>query len=290
MALAALPFSLKAAKIDSRLRGVQLGVHTYSFSGLPHDGILDVIINCMVGAGIGECILLAAQLEPAEFLALPGASVSQAQTQAREKWRLSTPLDYFKPIRKKFESAGIEIYGFSATPGPSDDEANRIFEIARVLGAKFLTIGGTLALAKRLAPIATQHKMIVALQGHPNISAAGTGQISTPADYEEVLSLSRNFWISLDIGDATGGGYDALQFVQAHHDRIHSIFLKDRRKDRVSLPWGEGDTPIKPILQLIRDRKYPIRCYVDCDYKSAGNRPDDVKRCFEYAKAALAHG
>lgn len=287
MVLAALPLSVKAAKIDSKVRGVQLGVHTYSFSGIPHDGILEVIIHCMVGAGIGECILLASQIEPAEFLAPPGTSVSQAQALAREKWRLSTPLDYFQRIRKKFESAGIDIYGFSATPGPSDDEANRIFEIARVIGAKFLTLGGSLALAKRLAPIAAQHKMIVGLQGHPNMSAADSGPIAKPADYEEALSLSRNFCISLDIGDATGGGYDALQFVQTHHDRIHSIFLKDRRKDRVSVPWGEGDTPIKTILQLVRDNKYSIRCYIDCDYQSAGNRPDDVKRCVEYAKAAL---
>jgi sugar phosphate isomerase/epimerase len=92
--------------------------------------------------------------------------------------------------------------------------------------------------------------------------------------------------MSFDIGDATGGGYDSLKFVEAHHDRIALLYLKDRRKDRLSVPWGEGDTPIKEILRLIGDRKYPIRCYIDCDYKTA-NRPADVKRSFEYAKAAL---
>jgi len=65
------------------------------------------------------------------------------------------------------------------------------------------------------------------------------------------------------------------------------IYLKDRRKDRVSVPWGEGDTPIKEILRLVRDSKFPIRCYIDCDYKTT-DRPTDVKRSFGYAKATLA--
>ena len=59
-----------------------------------------------------------------------------------------------------------------------------------------------------------------------------------------------------------------------------------RKKDRLSVPWGEGDTPVTQVLQLIRDNKYPIRCYLDCDHKTT-NRPADVKRSFEYAKTAL---
>jgi sugar phosphate isomerase/epimerase len=74
--------------------------------------------------------------------------------------------------------------------------------------------------------------------------------------------------------------------VETHHDRIALLYLKDRRKDRVSVPWGEGDTPIREILRLIVEHKYPIRCYIDCDYKPA-NRPADVQRSYEYAKTAV---
>jgi sugar phosphate isomerase/epimerase len=308
-ALAALPLpliaqKLRAAKIDSRVNGVQLGVHTFSFSGLPHDGILDAVIGCMVEAGIGECILLAQQIEPGDLwdqlrpaqgagAGGRGATDVQAQAQALArdklaKWRLSVSLDYFKEIRRRFESAGIEIHGFGASPNPVDEELHRTFQIAQALGAKIVTVGGTMPLAKRLAPIAEQHEMMVGLQGHPGPSSADPAQISRPQDYEEALSLSKNFRLSFDIGDATGAGYDVLQFVQDHHDRVHSVYLKDRRKDRVSVPWGEGDTPIQAILRSIRDRKYPIRAYIDCDYKTDGSRAVEVKRCFEYAKAALA--
>lgn len=286
-ALATLPLPLLAAQIDSKVHGVQLGVHTFSFSTLPHEGILDAIVAGMVDAGIGECILRAQDIEPGDLW----DRVRTAPAEAREKlgkWRMSVSLDYFQDIRRKFENAGLEIYGFGASPNLVDEELHRTFEIAQALGAKIVTLGGTLALAKRLAPVAEKHSMIVGLQGHPSAASTDPDQIQRPEDFADALSLSKNFWLSLDIGDATGAGYDAPQFVREHHDRIHSVYLKDRRKDRTSVPWGEGDTPIRSILQMIRDRKYPIRAYIDCDYKSTGARATEVKRCFEYAKAALA--
>ena len=299
--LAALPMPLPASAIDSRVNGVALGLHTFSFSGLPHQGVLDAIIHCMVDTGIGECILLAQQIEPGDLweqIRPPQAAgavrgTSEAQARAREqlaKWRLSVSLDYFKGIRRQFESAGIRISGYGASPNPnaSVEELHRTFEMAEALGAGIVTLGGTMPLAKRLAPIAGEHGLMVGLQGRPNLSSTDPDQISRPEDYQRALALSDNFRLSFDIGDATGAGYHVLPFLREHRALIHSVYLKDRRKDRVSVPWGEGDTPIRAVLQWIRDGKYPIRAFIDCDYKSAGNRAADVKRCFEYAKAALA--
>jgi sugar phosphate isomerase/epimerase len=304
LALGALPISATAAKkIDSVVHGVQFGLQSYVFSGigLPQDGVLDVAIKSMVESRLGECDLYAPLVEPAQFWdriraggpAGPGASVppevAAARAQAREelgKWRMTVSLDYFRAIRKKFEDAGIEIYGLSGFPGSTEEELGRTFEIAEVLGARLVTLGVTLSAAKRVAPVAEKRGFLVGLQGRPDMSATNPDLIAKPENFEAAVSLSKSYRMSFDIGDATGGGYDSLKFVEAHHDRIALLYLKDRRKDRLSVPWGEGDTPIKEILRLIGDRKYPIRCYIDCDYKTA-NRPADVKRSFEYAKAAL---
>ena len=250
----------------------------------------------MVESGIGECILLAQQIEPGELwdrIRPPqGIQVpADAQTLAREKlaeWRISVPLAYFRDIRRKFENAGLGIYGFGASPNPIDKELDRTFEIARALGAEIVTLGGTMDLARRLAPIADKHPALVGLQGHPGPDSADPARSRDRAISMDALALSKNFRVCIDIGDATGGGWDALRFVEEHHDRIHAVYLKDRRKDRVTVPWGEGDSPVRPVLQLIRDRKYPIRCYIDCDYPSSASRAAEVKRCFAYAKAALA--
>jgi len=292
-----------AKKIDSVVRGIQFGLQSYVFSGtgLPQDGILDVVVKSMIESGLGECDLYAPLVEPAQLWdriraggpAVPGAAVppevTAARAQAREelaKWRMSVSLDYFRPIRKKFDDAGIEIYGLSGFPGSTEEELNRTFEIAGILGARLITLGVTLPAAKRIAPLAEKRSFLVGIQGRPDMSVTDPNAIARPENFEEAVSLSKSYWMSFDIGDATGGGYDALKFVEAHHDRIALLYLKDRRKDRLSVPWGEGDTPVTEILRLVRDRKYPIRCYIDCDYRTA-NRPADVKRSFEFAKAAL---
>jgi sugar phosphate isomerase/epimerase len=270
-----------AKKMDSVVRGVQFGLQTYVFSGigLPQESILDVVVKSMADSGLGECDLFAPLVTPAELSTQPREEIA--------KWRMSVSLDYFRAIRKKFNDAGIEIYGLSGFPGSTEEELNRTFEIAQVFGARLVTLGVTLSAAKRAVPLAEKRNFRVGIQGRPDMSATNPDVIAKPENYEEAMSLSKSYWMSLDVGDATGGGYDSLKFVAEHHDRIALLYLKDRRKDRLSVPWGEGDTPLREILRLIRDRKYPIRCYLDCDYKTAG-RPADVKRSFEFAKAALA--
>jgi sugar phosphate isomerase/epimerase len=304
LALGALAIPATAAKkMDSTVHGVQFGLQSYVFSalGLPQEGVLDVVVKSMVESRLGECDLYAPLVEPAQFWdriraggpAGPGASVppevATARAQAREelaKWRMTVSLDYFRPIRKKFEDAGIAIYGLSGFPGSTEEELGRTFEIAEVFGARLVTLGVTLSAAKRVVPLAEKRGFQVGIQGRPDMTATNPDAIAKPENFEEAVSLSKSYGMSFDIGDATGGGYDAFKFVEAHHDRIALLYLKDRRKDRLSVPWGEGDTPIKEIVRLIADRKYPIRCYIDCDYKTT-NRPADVKRSFEYAKAAL---
>jgi sugar phosphate isomerase/epimerase len=138
-----------------------------------------------------------------------------------------------------------------------------------------------------VAPLAEKRDFIVGIQGEPDLNITNPEVISTPAQYDKALSLSRRYRISFDIGDGTGGGYDSLAFVKDRLDHIAVIYLKDRRKDGLSVPWGEGDTPVKEILRLVKNSKYPIRCYIDCDYGTT-DRPADVKRSFGYAKAALA--
>ncbi len=44
--------------------------------------------------------------------------------------------------------------------------------------------------------------------------------------------------------------------IEKHHDRIVSLHLKDRTADGGNLPWGQGKTPIKQILQLMRKERW----------------------------------
>ncbi len=302
-ALGSLPLAVSAAKkMNSIFQGLQFGLQSYVFSwiGLPHETQLDVVIRSMVESGLGECDLFAPLVEPADLWerihAGPGSGqavppeIAADRARAREElaqWRRSVSPDHFRAIRKKFEDAGIVIYGLSGFPGDTEEEVRYTFDTASVCGARLISSQIGLAAARRAVPLAEKSDIILSIQGHPDMAATNPDAISKPEDYRQALSFSDRYAMSFDIGDATGGGYDALQFVEEHHDRLALLYLKDRRKDKLSVPWGQGDTPIPQVLRLLRDRKYPIRCYIDCDYKTS-DRPADVKRSFEFAKAALA--
>lgn len=317
LSLAALPLSgsvaRAASKISSKIHGVQIGVATYSYTPLPRPGLLDAIIQSMVDCGIGDCLLNPPPTEPVDLLEnarlargggagragggggggrAPASPEQAAAIEALHQWHLTVPLDYYTALRKKFTDAGLEIYIYEPSLGAntSDADLDRAFEVTKTLGAHILADVFTKPVAKRVAPIAEKHGIKVALQGRPNMKTTDPDVMAKPADFEEVLDYSKNFGSSIDVGDATGGGWDALKFIQDTHARIFSLNMKDKTKAGVSVPWGQGDARIKNILQLIRDKKYPIRCYIDCDYATpeGSTRVADVKRCFEFAKAALA--
>jgi sugar phosphate isomerase/epimerase len=265
LTLAALATPVMAdKKIDSVVHGIQFGLQSYIFTriGLPQESLVDIVIASMVESGLGECDFYAPLVDA------------------------STSLDQYRAIRKKFSDAGIEIHGLSGFHGATAEELSRTFEIADTLGAQLITLGVTLPAAKLIAPLVEKSKFRVGIQGNPNMNPTDPDTIAKPEQYEAAVALSKSYGLSFDIGDATGSGYDTLPFVRSHLDRISLIYLKDRRKDHTSVPWGEGDTPVAEVLRLIRDRKAPVRCYIDADYKTT-DRPADVKRSFEFARRAL---
>lgn len=326
LAVAGFPAIASAAKISSKLHGLQMGVAGYSYNTLPRQGLLDVIVNAMADAGIGDILLFAPSTEPVELAdrarparggGLPGGGApggrggsgggrggsgrgpgraaaspeQQAALDELHKWHLTVSMDYYTGIRKKFADKGIEIHAFDASLGTTtaDEDLNRACEVTKALGAQFMMTAVGKSVAKRLAPIAEKHGVKVGLQGRPNMNSTDPDALAKPSDFEEALAYSKNFGTSIDTGDATAGGWDALQYVRDNHARAFALNLKDRTKTGTSVPWGQGDTHMADILKLVRDKKYPIRCYIDCDFATAegGSRVADVKQCFEFAKKVL---
>lgn len=328
LALSALPAARALAAIPSKIHGVQLGVAGYSYNTLPRQGLLDVIVNSMVDSRIGDCLLYAPSTEPVELAdkarparggpgraagaasgpgraagasggrgrggggRAPASPEQAAALEALHQWHLTVPLDYYTAIRKKFAAAGLEIHSYDAAFGnmTSDEDINRACEVTKTLGARLMMCAATRSVAKRMAPIAEKHNLKVAFQGRPNMNSTDPDIMARPADFEEALGYSNNFGTSIDVGDATGAGWDVLKFIQDTHSRVFGLNLKDRTRANVSMPWGQGDSRIKDILLLVRDKKYPIRCYIDCDYTTlpGTTRVADIKRCMEFARQTLA--
>jgi sugar phosphate isomerase/epimerase len=286
----ALPALLRGQTVS----GVRFGVQTYSFRELmrPAGGdLVDPIIAAMKECGFTECELWAPQIEPASSVGRGRSTPEQAQ-QARDtvkKWRLDTPLDHFRAIRKKFESAGMTIYAFNYSPNGtfSDDEIDRGFEMAKALGAEIITASATLEAAKRMAPFAAKHRMNVAMHNHSNVS--DPNEFATLESLAAGLKLSSHFRINLDIGHFTAANFDAASYIREHHASITNLHLKDRKKNQGdNVPWGTGDTPIREVLQLLKKERWPIRAYVEYEHRGEAGPVDEVKKCYAFARSTLA--
>ncbi|HEY7208755.1 MAG TPA: TIM barrel protein [Bryobacteraceae bacterium] len=298
LALAGVPLAHALAKtIDSKIDGVQIGVQSYSFRDLP----FDQAIQAMVTDGLGECELFSPHIEnggteaPSKEFESPRSMSREQRRAARQaaqeklrKWRLSVPLEYFAGIRKKFDDAGVKLFAYNLTfdMQTTDEEMDRGFEMTKALGVNIMTSSTTLPVAQRMVPFAEKHNLIVAFHGHSNTK--DPNQFATPESFAKALAMSKQYRINLDIGHFTAAGYDAVDYIQKHHDSIVVLHLKDRKKnDGPNTPWGEGDTPIKQVLQLLKEKRYDMPAEIEYEYKGAGTSVEEVGKCYAYIKQAL---
>ena len=62
--------------------------------------------------------------------------------------------------------------------------------------------------------------------------------------------------------------------------------VKDRQKNQGrEMPFGEGDTPLKEVLLLVRDQKYDFPVCIE--YVGPDGPVAELTRCFDYCKAVL---
>ncbi len=307
LALASLPLTVAFASGSSKVNGVRIGVQSYSFRMLS----LDEAIKAMKDIGIGECELFSGHVEPRPNVGPGGpgggappqggarpqmtpeqqAARRDAMQKAAEetkKWRLTVSMDHFKDIRKKFNAAGIvlQAYNYSFNDRFSDEEIDRGFQMAKALGVKVITASSTLSSAKRVAPFADKHKITVAMHGHSNLT--NPNEFAKPESFAAALAMSKYFAVNLDVGHFFAAGYDPIAYIEQNHARITNLHLKDRKKaDGPNTPWGEGDTPIKQVLQLLKTKKYNIPANIEYEYRGE-DTVAEVRKCFQYIKDALA--
>jgi len=305
IALAGLPLTLALGQ--GKVGGVRLGVQSYSFRTMD----LDAAIAAMRDIGIGECELFSGHVEPRmgppPGMGGGGQRPAGAPPQGRpqgptpemreamrrraeevRKWRLSVSMDHFKDVRRKFDAAGVKLqaYNLSFNDNFTDEEIDRGFQMARALGVGIITASATLSSAKRVAPFADKHKIKVAMHNHANLT--DPNQFAKPESFAAALEMSKYFAINLDIGHFTAANYDPISYIQEHHARITNLHIKDRKKDNgPNTVWGEGDTPIKEVLQLLKSKKYDIPANIEYEYRG-DDSVAEVRKCFEYMKAALA--
>ena len=309
--IAAFGIDMSAAKASSpqdssTVRGVRLGLETYSMAPNSDEDVIDQVVACMRRFGISYCSLQEYMLLPAALraastfgkpevptaLQTPEQRADAKRVEARiDEWRAAVPLESLRAVREKFRTGGVKLTAFMTDglrPQSTSAEMERVCNMAKALEVSYVASTMHKSVAKRFAPISLRHGLTVGLQGEASMTPL-EDVICTPQDYLEALKWSPNFRIQLDIGNAAGNGYDVVGFVEPNIEKFGSLMLKDRTSDRLSVPWGQGIARVKTVLQIVRDSHASVPCFVDCDYPTAPGRTrvDDIGLCFHTAQDAL---
>jgi sugar phosphate isomerase/epimerase len=218
--------------------------------------------------------------------------IAAARTRNKElhDWRVSASMDKFKEVRAKFDTAGIDIavLCYNMTEAITDEEIDYGFEMAKALGARAMSSTTQVSVSKRIAPFAEKHKMMIGFHGHD--ATWDPNEFATPETFATAMAYSKYFGVNLDIGHFTSANYDAIAYIKEHHDRITNLHLKDRTKDHgTNVPWGQGDTPIKQVLLLLKEKQYGFPANIEYEYGKPGMDTNiEVAKCYQFCKDVLS--
>lgn len=314
LALAKAPASKAPGSVD----GVQIGVCTYSFRDLPRQNgdAIAPVLDALKATNTHITELFSPQLEPEDMAltrlmqdmnkpgpdgktptaqqmgakyraAMHGPEAAKYREDLRQ-WRLTTPMSHFKEVRSQFDQAGVEIYAYTLNFNKefTDDELDKCFEQAKALKAHTIAASTQVSMLPRLKPLAEKHKIYLAVHGHSDTKHPD--EFSSPETFQKALDMSDWFRVNLDIGHFSAAGFDPVAYIDQHHDRITHIHVKDRKKnDGPNEPFGQGDTPIVPVLHLLQQKHYPIPALVEYEYHGTGTPIEEVNKCLAYMKQAL---
>ena len=293
---------------NSLIKGVQIGVTTYSYRSMSSQP--DKLLQYCMDSNINAVELKGDEVEdylgkpanPVKLLRqVPGqpkmelseetkAQIKQYQ-QAVATWRETVPMDGFEKLRKKFNAAGIYFFAYkpnSLSPENTDGEVEYSLRAAKALGATSVSVElpADSAQTQRLGDLAAKHKIYIGYHAH--LQASETA-------WDKALSQSPYNTLNLDCGHYMAAGNtkeSLLSLIESKHKYITSMHLKDRKSKLnggKNMPWGEGDTPLKEILTLMREKKYKMPATIELEYDipQGSDAVKETKRCRDYAQMLL---
>lgn len=272
---------------SSLINGVQIGVITYSFRSMANQSAEATLKYC-VEAGISATELMGGPVE--KFAGKPQQTGSEEEYKKEvAQWRATVSMDRFAALRKMFSDAGVTIYAFkpdALQKHHTDAEIEWAMQVAKTLGATHVTVElpKNAAQTQRLGDLGEKNGVYVGYHGHTK---------QTPTFWDVALAQSAYNGINIDLGHyIAGGNTDIFDFIKKHHVRILSMHIKDRQtpeNGKRNKVWGQGDTPIAEVLQLMSKRGYtfPVTIELEYDISSNSNAVQEVKKSLDYCKKAL---
>lgn len=265
-ALALRPFDKVKPSV---VNGIEIGVQSYTFRKFT----IEQMIAEMQKVGLSSVELWNGHLDPMK--------TSEAQ---------------FKAVKKQFDDAGIHVsaYCVNFPKDATNEHLDRGYNGALLLGTHVMTASVQKSLVPRLDQWSQKYKVKMGLHNHwfgeEWYKGDRTQEYETPDDFLNLFKSTSNYMnANLDVGHFAAAGYDPVDFLREHHDRIVSLHVKDRDKDekRTNRRFGHGATPVVEVMRVCKEVKFKyaanLEYEIEEDHPTAG-----LLDAFEFVKKALA--
>ena len=284
IALASLSSGKIWAKPNSKFAGVEIGIiiSPTNFRDIPLGA--DQILNNLVQLGISGI-----EMQDVRVESYAGAPAAARQAEIKQ-WRIAASMDKYRALHKLYRDAGVNIYAFrlaTLNNSMTDQELAYFFNTAEALGARQITteLPTDTALTQRVGDYAAKRKIRMGYHNHTQVDFNS---------WDTALSQSKYNGINFDVGHfAAAVSQSPIPFIQKYHDRITCLHLKDRKfktNGGQNVVWGQGDTPLKEILVLMKKEKYRFPAGIELEYRipEGSTTMAEIAKCLEFCKEALA--
>jgi sugar phosphate isomerase/epimerase len=191
-----------------------------------------------------------------------------------------------------YNDAGVKIYAFRAgslSKTTPESEYAYYFNAAAALGANQITIELPTeeAFSQRLGDYAAKRGIRMAYHNHTQVNFNS---------WDKAFAQSKGNGANFDVGHYTAAVSESpIPFIEKHYARIASLHLKDRKlgsKGGQNVPWGQGDTPLKEILLMMKKdkKKYNFPAGIELEYPipEGSSTMAEIIKCVQFCKNVLA--
>jgi sugar phosphate isomerase/epimerase len=162
-----------------------------------------------------------------------------------------------------FTAAGIRIYGAGVIYMKTQQEADRAFAYAKLLGVELIIGVPNPELLGYVEQKVKETGIRVAVHNH----GPEDKLYPSPADvWEHIKGLDERIGLCLDIGHAARAGADPVKAVREYGARIFDLHIKDLAvlsRDYHPAVLGRGVLDIPGLVRVLKERRYNGYCSIE---------------------------
>ncbi len=191
------------------------------------------------------------------------------------------------------EHAGVMVVNYGVVGCKSDEEMERVFAFAKVMGIPAITVEprdrSPEALDKIEAMI-KKYNIKVGIHNHPK-RADNPGYVYWSPDSVLAMVKGRDprFGLTCDTGHWLRSGVKPLEALKKAEGRIISLHLKDLNefgvRDAHDVPFGTGVADIGAILKELKRQNFMGNISIEYESNWENNVPE-IKQCIDFVRKA----